>query len=120
MLNVVSLEGGLCIGPGPTGSIVFLMPLESVDLASFDVSLGTDVFTYYNKVLVSMTATAARDMEDHGDEMDIDLPSSFGGQNNDGAMDRFQILDHDYPVDVLGNVSDTKVLLTLAGWVRHN
>ena len=48
-----------CIGPGPTGSIVFLMPLEEVDLASFDVSLGTDVFTYYNEVLISMTATAA-------------------------------------------------------------
>ncbi len=45
-----------CIGP--TGSIVFLMPLAPMDIASFDVSLSSDVFAYYNEVLISMTATA--------------------------------------------------------------
>ena len=32
------------------------------------------------------------DMEDHGDEMDIDLPSSFSGQNNDNVMNIFLML----------------------------
>ncbi|KAK0189578.1 hypothetical protein F5146DRAFT_1138979 [Armillaria mellea] len=76
------------------------MPLESVDLASFDVSLGTDVFTYYNEVLISMTVTAAHVIwKTVAMKWILTYLLLSGGQNNDDAMDRFQILDRDYPVD---------------------
>ncbi len=44
-----------CIGPA--GSFIFLMLFEHIKLSSFDVSLGRDVFAYYNEVLASMAVT---------------------------------------------------------------
>ncbi|PBK65645.1 hypothetical protein ARMSODRAFT_430889 [Armillaria solidipes] len=86
-----------CIGP--VGSFVFLMPFQPVELPSFDVSLGRDVFAYYNEVLASTAVTT--DSEQCADDMDVDVTLPFVSRNDDPSemMDIFQLLDRDYPVD---------------------